>query len=264
MDWGRRPYTTKARFFRDDPTEADIVWYVAREDAPAITVPTPFVSSEWDRAEKELGFPYHDGPGEVWNARRRFNGRRAPAAATGAHRCGTDDEWRNGALWNPARPPVLYNADGLPTCCVPGGGLFFGGGPRQFAGGLYFTNAAAEPGGGLYFGSAPPAPGGGLYFGSVPTGGYATRYQVTAGEGAPTIMLRGDPGPLFYHWWYPNPGDPEYRLTSPEVTGLPGLWGFSYNGMFSHAFAEGWDGQGSADFFGPFSGPYVATITYHS
>ena len=115
-DFIRRPYTTKCRFFKDDDTEVDISWYPCKPDAPVLGVESVFVSLDWWVQERELGVYTGYDVGEVPLAARTYNGLKVKPNANGLHRCGTDEEWRDGAEFDPFlnRP---RRADGLPTCC---------------------------------------------------------------------------------------------------------------------------------------------------
>lgn len=55
-------------------------------------------------------------PGEVPNAARLFSPWRAPVFLDYSHVCGTDDEFRDGATFDPDRE-VIYDEQGLPACC---------------------------------------------------------------------------------------------------------------------------------------------------
>lgn len=118
----RRPYTTKCRFFRDSPIEIDISWYPCKPDAPAIDTPSVISSLDWWVEERPLGVYFAYPVGEVPEAPRRFNGLKVKPKADGKHRCGTEDEWANGAVFDPTVNRVR-RADGLPICCggVPPG-----------------------------------------------------------------------------------------------------------------------------------------------
>lgn len=58
------------------------------------------------------------GPGEVYDAARNFNARRAIPEALGTHNCGDEEWFAKGVPFDPAREPVEYDEEtGLPTCC---------------------------------------------------------------------------------------------------------------------------------------------------
>jgi hypothetical protein len=48
MDLLRSCYSTSMRFFRDDPTECDVIWYWCPPDAKPFPGPTVFNSANWD------------------------------------------------------------------------------------------------------------------------------------------------------------------------------------------------------------------------
>ena len=176
VEIGRGSYRTKCRFFADSDAEADIVWYPALPDAPALGFPSAITSSEWDVRERDGTYPYRTGVGEVFDApRRRLKPAEKPAA-TGHHVCGTREDFEQGAKYNPALPPRLYRADGLPVCCAPGEGILFGAGvPAAAPAGLAYTTPAVEVPAGLLLGGVeepePPTVDGGA---SCPVAGLLT------------------------------------------------------------------------------------------
>lgn len=110
-DWARRPYTTKARFWdHPDAPLVDLVWYFT--DLPFLPFPTLFNSKDWQED------PYHHlGIGEVWDAPRNYNGRLHTPGLTGGHICGAREDFEQGPSWPPTGAPLVYDQDGIPTCC---------------------------------------------------------------------------------------------------------------------------------------------------
>ena len=124
VDFIRRPYQTDFQFFANNPLRVRVAWYPCLPSAPPIEFPTPFMSRQWNSDQ----WPQYT-VGEVWAAPHPFLNTPAKPTATGAHQCGTAEEWL-GLTYPPAGPEVEYNADGLPTCCgVLGsvGGISWGG-----------------------------------------------------------------------------------------------------------------------------------------
>lgn len=127
VDWGRRPYTTKARFWdHPDAPLVDIVWYFT--DLPFLPFPTVFNSKDWDE-EPWL----HNGLGEVYGAPRVYNGREVTPGLTGGHICGTREDFEQGPTWPPTGEPLTYGPDGIPTCCPRNPVGFVAGGARPEA-----------------------------------------------------------------------------------------------------------------------------------
>jgi hypothetical protein len=104
------------------------------------------VDSEWERNEIEQDYGWNPPLGEVRDTRRFAPWVQRPQGAIGGHVCGDPAWFAQGVPVDPARPPVLYTADGLPVCCRPGRGLLLGGG------------VGTGPPGGLLLGGVPPNP----------------------------------------------------------------------------------------------------------
>lgn len=67
----RRPYTTRARFFRDSDITTLIRWYPARPEDGTLPFPSRVCSLDW------VTFPEQtEGVGEVWGAARNYNASR--------------------------------------------------------------------------------------------------------------------------------------------------------------------------------------------
>lgn len=267
VEIGRSSYRTKCRFFADSDAEADIVWYPAPPDAPALGFPSAITSSEWDVRERDGTYPYRTGVGEVFDApRRRLKPAEKPAA-TGHHVCGTREDFEQGAKYNPALPPRLYRPDGLPVCCAPGEGILFGAGvPAAVPAGLAYTTPAVEVPAGLLLG-AEPQPAGGL-LGTTPppepTGGLlGTTPPPEPPPGASYNVVFHAPGGDYYALAYPRPGSPNewdvyqyswlppgYRLIRVDP---PGLTTWELYDVFNPSsvywyLSTPWDGTGTATF----------------
>lgn len=113
VDFNRRAYDTKARFFNDSPSEVTIRWYPALPEAKCLPFPSKWNSLDWDSA------PYERGPlGEVWDT-PRTNNFTIPIPLTGkGHFCGTEHDFRHGvSITNPQQPVGYDPGTGLPLCC---------------------------------------------------------------------------------------------------------------------------------------------------
>lgn len=111
VDWARRPYWTKARFWdHPDAPLVDLYWYFT--DLPFLPFPTVFNSKDWCED------PWHyDGLGEVFGAPRIYDGLEQMPGLTGGHICGTPEQFLYGDTWPPTGAPLTYDRDGIPTCC---------------------------------------------------------------------------------------------------------------------------------------------------
>jgi hypothetical protein len=148
VDWGRVPYRTRCRFFRDDETEDEIRWVEARPDAPPLPY-TSIIVNSFNERDKELW----EGVGEVWGEPRPYTGQRAPRGLDGDHVCGTAADFGEGGLYEPTVPPVAYDANGFARCC---------NGPKRLNGGAG-AGGVTHP----VIVSATPAPGNSCATGGV-------------------------------------------------------------------------------------------------
>lgn len=138
-------YTTPARFFTNSDQEVTLRWYFAEPGAPVLGYPSKI------RPLRTVPMPWvAEGVGEVFNAPQPFSrGTRVPFLKYG-HVCGTREDFETGGTRDGTLPPVLYNRDGLPVCCVPpftGQGGAVGGGTATVTvtpGQIYCTNYDAE------------------------------------------------------------------------------------------------------------------------
>jgi len=154
VDYARRPYTTKVKFFRDSSREDLLSYYPALHDAKNLPFPTAFVCQEWEKEPWTI-----EGVGERWLEPTPYNRMRMNPAALSRHICGTADEFLNGVVWDPSRPPTEYDNSGLPTCC--GGpigvvGISYGGTA------LVYVRPQDKSSGGISYGGTavvgPPVP----------------------------------------------------------------------------------------------------------
>jgi len=114
-DYARREYSTTARFFRSSNVETLIRWRRAADDAPPLGRPSAFMSIDW------LDDGYDESPetevGEVYGTPRPWTPSAPLVGLDYLHVCGTDQDFAEGAQYDPERDPVLYDDQGLPVCC---------------------------------------------------------------------------------------------------------------------------------------------------
>jgi hypothetical protein len=131
--WGRRPYTTTARPFRDSTETREVDWYITRDDAPAL----PYSSALNSLDDQETRLWYEDQwHNEDPRADRIYNGQGPFPCAGAGHVCGTRDDFEQGGLFPGSAPAPPVDINGIPLCCNPcivpqGGGV--GGGVLIFA-----------------------------------------------------------------------------------------------------------------------------------
>lgn len=88
----------------------DIYWYFT--DLPFLPFPTVFNSKDWCED------PWHfHGLGEVFGAPRPYDGMLHVPGLQPGHICGTREDFEQGPAWPPTGEPLVYDEDGIPTCC---------------------------------------------------------------------------------------------------------------------------------------------------
>lgn len=119
----RHGYTAPCKFFKDSDVVGTIRWMLTDDRTPALGVPSKIMPLIWTDQ------PWvQEGVGEVYDGWRTYTRRKLPRTIKGDHRCGTDQDFREGGTYRPDLPPVLYDRDGFPLCCQPpfvgsGGGV---------------------------------------------------------------------------------------------------------------------------------------------
>jgi len=123
VDYIRRPYSTLARFFKDDEGPPVIIqWYAAAPGAPTLGRGTSFMSLDWTSETTKVqnpnwpDLPWNQRPGEIFEAARPFAPWPTPIGLNYAHVCGTDDDFLDGAVFD-SELDVQYDEQGLPLCC---------------------------------------------------------------------------------------------------------------------------------------------------
>jgi len=99
--------------FLDAPDQVGRVrWFEAAPDAETLPFESVILRTDWEID------PWMDAPvGEVSGAARSTDLTRAPRGSGRGHVCGTEEQFREGAHYDPDAPPVLYGGSGLPHCC---------------------------------------------------------------------------------------------------------------------------------------------------
>lgn len=222
------------------------MWYPAKPDAPVLDVESVICSLDWWCRERELGVYQGYHVGEVPERPRVYNGQKVKPNANGLHRCGTEEEWRDGAVFDPTlnRP---RRADGLPTCCGempvgmvmggraitqrPVGGPIVGGRSRVLApgitygGGDFFVNGTDFPAAGW----AGNAGFSGEYLMShFYTVGATYKFQLWAPTDLSSVRIGGNGlfggGVWFNDFADPSAGYFEWTQTIPSSTIRDSYW----------------------------------------
>ena len=122
-DYARREYRTAVRFFADSLLEVDVQVYRAEVGAPDLGRESSFMSLDW--LDPQYDGDLFEGVGEVEGAPRPYSFHGALIGADYAHVCGTDQEFRRGAQFDPTID-VKYDEQGIPLCCGLPWTPFFG------------------------------------------------------------------------------------------------------------------------------------------
>jgi len=122
----RRPYRVDCRPWRDSEDEVTLHWYVTNPANGSLPYPSRINSLNW-RPDNMNPAPV----GEVTFADQTFDGwGRIIPPMPGDHICGQRSDFEFGGLKDTSEPPLVRDADGIPTCCRPpiGGFVLSGGG----------------------------------------------------------------------------------------------------------------------------------------
>lgn len=114
VDMARRPYTTRVRPFRNSDITVKIRWYPARPEDGTLPHTSRICSLDWVTHPETA-----EGVGEVYGAARSFNRAKPIPGPKRTHVCGTRQEHEIGGIYDPSRPPMIYQPSGLPLCCDP-------------------------------------------------------------------------------------------------------------------------------------------------
>lgn len=111
MDFLQTPVTDTIRPFSDSPIVVKRRWYPVPWGTPTMEFPTSFTSHHYMHSPWAA-----TGIGEVYPPELSYERRGTPAGMTFDHFCGTEYEFQNGALFDPA-VNVLYDDEWIPLCC---------------------------------------------------------------------------------------------------------------------------------------------------
>lgn len=115
VDFTRRSHDEPCRFFRNSDRIDTVRFVDALPDAPVLGMVSIVYPSEWD----DQRWPFEDLPGTLRTPPFKFTGRVYPAGALFDHVCGTEQDFNEGGLYEPDKPPQPVGAEGLPLCCFP-------------------------------------------------------------------------------------------------------------------------------------------------
>lgn len=123
MDWLRDCYSAPCRF-HDDPAAplSTVTWYFT--DLPFQEHESAINSKHWLDAGERTTLV-----GEQWIYPPKIQPNIAPVGLTGGHECGQLSDFQDGQPWPYTGPPVVYDEDGIPTCCPRYYGLTVTGKP---------------------------------------------------------------------------------------------------------------------------------------
>ena len=176
VDYGRAPYKTRARLYPDSDQEFDVVWYIARDDAPLYRGPRALNNLEWERDREDW---LQTSVGEIFGTRTETTDWKSKPLALGDHQCGTPADFAGDGVFNDQPPFVTYRNDGLPTCC--GWKFLADGGAAGSGQGFWSWNAQHWAGTCC---DAPLSVAGTTYVGTLVTTGLPPQvyqYNLTAG-----------------------------------------------------------------------------------
>lgn len=111
VDYLRESVCDTIRAFRDNPLTVRRRWYRVSESAPPLGFPSAFMSAQWE--------PFPERPrnvGEVYPTTPVYHRPGEVGGFVGGHVCGTEEDFQIGAKFDPS-VNVVYDADGIPTCC---------------------------------------------------------------------------------------------------------------------------------------------------
>lgn len=114
VDLGSRPFSTVYRPFRGSDEWVRIEWFPCAPGAKDLPFESNITNPFWERDQYE----FEDGDEPLEEVIPTGKPRVKPGTGRG-HFCGTEEDFREGGLYLPDDPPVLYGRLGLPACCNP-------------------------------------------------------------------------------------------------------------------------------------------------
>lgn len=112
VDLGSRPFSTVYRPFRGSSEWVRIEWFPCAPGAKDLPFESNITNPFWERDQYE----FEDGEEPLEEVIPTGKPRVKPGTGKG-HVCGTEEDFRDGGLYLPDEPPVLYGMLGLPACC---------------------------------------------------------------------------------------------------------------------------------------------------
>lgn len=131
VDLGSRPFSTVYRPFRGSAEWVRIEWFPCAPGAKDLPFESCITNPFWERDQYE----FEDGEEPLEEVIPTGKPRVKPGTGKG-HWCGSEEDHREGGLYLPDEPPVVYGMLGLPQCCNP---------PVVMRGGVEDDGAAALP-----------------------------------------------------------------------------------------------------------------------
>lgn len=117
----RQAYTSRVRFFHDSNVEREIEWYFVPDNTPVLGLNSSFGSRIDDRLNDEVEADIGERYTPV-----TWRGGQAPIPAASGGRCGSPEQWLNGASVTDSLPLVWPDTN-IPTCCNKPLPVFVGG-----------------------------------------------------------------------------------------------------------------------------------------
>lgn len=121
VEYGRRPYSTDCRFFKDSDEVVRIKWYPALPDAGVLPFPSKITSldwSSWPWLAEGVGEVFKPSRGPTLLGDRPFNHAQPIPYAKGIEPCQGAEVFAQGEEFDPDAPPQQYDELGFPLCCL--------------------------------------------------------------------------------------------------------------------------------------------------
>lgn len=112
VDIGSRPFRATYRPFRNSDEEVEIEWFPCAPGAENYDGVSCITIPQWEREQ----FEFTDGLLPLSTVVPTGKPVTRPGTGRG-HVCGSEEDHREGGLYEPLEPPVVYGQLGLPHCC---------------------------------------------------------------------------------------------------------------------------------------------------